>query len=276
MNPAEMNSEVLRLKAAHSLNPAFFMIRAAIYFALWSVLALLLSWLSLKQDRTSDSKCGKQMRMPSGPGLGVFIIPVTFAAIDWVMSLDPSWSSTIFGLIFVASWTMSALAFTILASAWLSQREPMNAVLRPSHFQDLGNLTLTLVMLWTCFAFSQYLIIWSGNLPEETTWYVARKHGGWGAIALAIAVLQFAFPFLILLSRAAKSSGRRLGLLALLILLMRALDVIWLIEPTFNRERLHFAWMEVVAPIAIGGLWLAAFFWGILRKALSAIHHSQH
>src|SRR5205814_4067662 len=129
--------------------------------------------------------------------------------------------------------TLSALALTILAMSWLSQREPMNGVLRPSHFQDLGNLTLTLVMLWTYFAFSQYLIIWSGNLPEETTWYVARKHGGWGAIALAIAILQFAFPFLILLSRAAKSSGRKLAMLAILILVMRIMDVIWLIEPAF-------------------------------------------
>lgn len=275
MNPAEMNTEVLRLKAAHYLNPSFFVIRAAIYFALWSVLALLLNWLSLKQDRTAESKCGKQMRMLSGPGLGIFVITVTFAAIDWVMSLDPSWSSTIFGLIFVASWTMSALAFTILASAWLSQREPMNAVLRPSHFQDLGNLTLTLVMLWTYFAFSQYLIIWSANLPEETTWYVARKHGGWGAIALAIAILQFAFPFLILLSRAAKSSGRKLATLALLILAMRALDVIWLIEPTFNRERFHLSWMDVVAPLAIGGLWLAAFSWQLQQRPLMPINDPQ-
>jgi len=275
MNAAEMSSPALRLKAAKYVNPSFFVTRAAIYFALWSVLALLLTWLSLKQDRTADLKCGKQMRLLSGPGLGIFVITVTFAAIDWVMSLDPSWSSTIFGLIFVASWTMSALAFTVLASAWLSQREPMNAVLRPSHFQDLGNLTLTLVMLWTYFAFSQYLIIWSANLPEETTWYVARKHGGWGAIALVIAILQFAFPFLILLSRAAKSSGRKLALLALLILLMRALDAIWLIEPTFNRQRFRLSWMDVVAPIAIGGLWLAAFSWQLLQRPLMPINDPQ-
>ncbi len=276
MNAEEMSrSAALQLKAAHYLNPSFFVIRAAIYFALWSLLALLLNWLSLKQDRTADPKCGKQMRMLSGPGLGVFVITVTFAAIDWVMSLDPSWSSTIFGLIFVASWTMSALAFTILATAWLSQREPMNAVVRASHFQDLGNLTLTLVMLWTYFAFSQYLIIWSANLPEETTWYVARKHGGWGAIALAIAILQFAFPFLILLSRAAKQSARKLAMLALLILAMRALDVIWLIEPTFNRERFHLSWMDVVAPIAIGGLWLAAFSWQLQQRPLVPINDPQ-
>src|SRR5436309_9572524 len=136
----------------------------------------------------------------------------------------------------------------------------MHAVLRPSHFQDLGNLTLTLVMLWTYFAFSQYLIIWSGNLPEETTWYVARKHGGWGAIALAIVILQFAFPFMTLLSRAAKKNSERLATLAVLILIMRGVDVIWLIEPAFNNsaeEHFHLSWMDVVAPLAMGGLWIA-------------------
>ena len=276
MDATEMSrSAALQLKAAKYLNPSFFVARAAIYFTLWSVLALLLNWLSLKQDRTADSKYGKQMRMLSGPGLGIFIITVTFAAIDWVMSLDPSWSSTIFGLIFVAAWTLSALAFTVLMMAWLSKREPMNTVLRPSHFQDLGNLTLTLVMLWTYFAFSQYLIIWSGNLPEETTWYVARKHGGWGAIALAIAILQFAFPFLVLLSRSAKQSARTLATLALLILVMRALDVVWLVEPTFNPGRFHLSWMDVVAPIAMGGLWLALFAWQLQQRSLMPINDPQ-
>src|SRR5713226_6759329 len=276
MNAEEMSrSAALQLKAAHYLNPSFFATRAAIYFALWSVLALLLNWLSLKQDRTADPKCGKQMRMLSGPGLGVFVITVTFAAIDWVMSLDPSWSSTIFGLIFVASWTMSALAFTILATAWLSQREPMKAVVRPSHFQDLGNLTLTLVMLWTYFAFSQYLIIWSGNLPEETTWYVSRKHSGWGVIAVMIAILQFAFPFRALLSRATKAISQKLAILVLLILVMRVADVIWLIEPTFNRDRFHLSWMDLLAPFALGGLWLATFTWQLQKRALIPLNDPQ-
>src|SRR6266571_2639100 len=212
------SSFALQQKAAHYLNPSFFTARAVGYFAIWSVLALLLNWFSLQQDRTADPKLRQRMQFLSGPGLVLFVLTVTFAAIDWVMSLDPAWSSTIFGLIFVAAWTLSALAFTILVSAWLSQRDPMNAVLRPAHFHDLGNLTLALEMLWTYFAFSQYLIIWSGNLPEETTWYVARKHDGWGAIALVIVILQFAFPFLILLSRAAKKSASRLAMLALLIL----------------------------------------------------------
>jgi len=275
-NAEEMSrSAALQQKAAHYLNPSFFTVRAVGYFAIWSVLALLLNWCSLQQDRTANPKLRKRMQVLSGPGLVLFVVTTTFASIDWVMSLDPAWSSTIFGLIFVAAWTLSALAFTILAMSWLSQREPMNAVVRPPHFHDLGNLTLTLVMLWTYFAFSQYLIIWSGNLPEETVWYVARKHGGWGVIALSIAILQFAFPFLLLLSRATKKSPRKLAMLAVLILIMRVIDVIWLIEPTYNRAGLHLSWMDMVAPIAMGGLWLATFAWQLQKRSLVPINDPQ-
>ncbi|MFS8085986.1 MAG: hypothetical protein ACMG6H_10180 [Acidobacteriota bacterium] len=265
----------LREKAAHYLNPPFFIGRAAVYFAIWSLLAMLLNWLSLQQDRTADAKLKKRFQIVSGPGLGVLILTITFASIDWVMSLDPAWSSTIFGLIFVASWSLSALAFVILTMAWLGNREPMNAVVRTSHFHDWGNLLLALVMLWTYFAFSQYLIIWSGNLPEETVWYVARNHGGWGAIALAIVILQFAFPFMTLLSRAAKNSPRKLAQLAVLILIMRVVDVIWLIEPSYNRERFHLSWMDIVAPLAIGGLWLATFAWQLQKRSLVPINDPQ-
>lgn len=275
-NRAEMAQvPALREKAAHYLNPAFFLTRAAIYFALWSVMALLLNWFSLQQDRTADSRLKKRLQMISGPGLGVLILTITFASIDWVMSLEPAWSSTIYGLIFVASWSLSALAFAILVMSWLSKREPMNAVVRTSHFHDWGNLMMALVMLWMYFAFSQYLIIWSGNLPEETVWYVARKHGGWGAIALAIVILQFFFPFMTLLSRAAKKSPQRLGMLAVLILVMRIVDVIWLIEPTYNREHFHLSWMDIVAPIAMGGLWLATFAWQLQKRALVPINDPQ-
>lgn len=266
---------VLKEKAAHYLNPAFFMTRAAIYFVIWGLMVLLLNWLSLQHDRTNDRRLAKRLQMISGPGLGVLILTITFASIDWVMSLDPAWSSTIYGLIFVASWSLSALAFGILVMSWLSQREPMNAVVRTSHFHDWGNLLLTLVMLWTYFAFSQYLIIWSGNLPEETIWFVARKHGGWGVIALGIVILQFVFPFLTLLSRAAKKSPQKLAQLAVLILIMRVVDVIWLIEPSFDPERFHVSWMDLVAPIAMGGLWIATFAWQLQKRSLIPINDPQ-
>ena len=275
-NRAEMDQvPALREKAAHYLNPAFFTVRALVYFAIWLLMMWLLNAWSLEHDRTANGRVLKRLQMMSGPGLGLLIITITFAAIDWVMSLDPAWSSTIFGLIFVASWSLSALAFGILVMSWLARREPMNAVVRTSHFHDWGNLLMALVMLWMYFAFSQYLIIWSGNLPEETVWYVARKHGGWGVIALGIVILQFAFPFLTLLSRAAKKSPQKLGMLALLILIMRVVDVIWLIEPSFNRERFHLSWMDLAAPVAIGGLWIATFAWQLQKRSLVPVNDPQ-
>ena len=274
-NAAVMNTTPALQQKAKYLNPSFFLIRAAIYFAFWSLLALLLNWLSLEQDRTADKNIRKRLQFVSGPGLGLLIISITFAAVDWVMSLEPAWFSTIYGLLFVASWSLSALALTIIVMSWLRKREPMIRIAQPAHFHDWGNLLLTLVMLWTYFAFSQYLIIWSGNLPEETTWYVARKHGGWGVIAIAIVILQFAFPFLVLLSRAAKKSSERLALLAVLILLMRFVDAVWLIEPAFNQEHFHLSWMDFAAPIAMGGLWLAAFSWQLEKRALVPINDPQ-
>jgi hypothetical protein len=275
-NRAKMDQvPALKEKAAHYLNPGFFTVRAAVYFAIWLLMMWLLNTWSLQHDRTANRRFSKRLQMISGPGLGLLILTITFASIDWVMSLDPAWSSTIFGLIFVASWSLSALAFGILVMSWLAQREPMNTVVRTSHFHDWGNLLMTLVMLWMYFSFSQYLIIWSGNLPEETTWFVARKHDGWGVIALAVVVLQFAFPFLTLLSRAAKKSAQRLGQLALLILLMRVIDVIWLIEPSYNPEQFHLSWMDIAAPIAVGGLWIATFAWQLQKRSLVAINDPQ-
>jgi len=270
-----MNQTDALKQKAHYLNPSFFIIRAFLYFALWSLMAMLLNWLSMQQDRRATKRIGKRLQIVSGPGLAILIISITFASIDWVMSLEPAWSSTIFGLIFVAAWSLSALSFTIVVMSWLSQRPPLSSVVQRAHFHDWGNLLLALVMLWTYFAFSQYLIIWSGNLAEETTWYVARKHGGWGVIALAIVVLQFAFPFMTLLSRAAKKSSERLATLALLILIMRVVDVIWLIEPAFTGEHFHLSWMDIVAPLAIGGLWIAWFAWQLQKRPLLPINDPQ-
>ena len=267
-NTTFMHETAALQQKARFLNPSFFILRSVLYFAFWSLLAVLLNWLSLEQDRTGQRRIRKRLQMISGPGLGLLIMSITFASIDWVMSLEPEWMSTIFGLIFVAAWSLSALAFSIVVMSWLSKRAPMDRVAQPRHFHDWGNLLLALVMLWTYFAFSQYLIIWSGNLAEETTWYVARKHGGWGVIAIAIVILQFAFPFLTLLSRAAKKSSDKLARLALLILIMRVLDVIWLIEPAFDREHFHLSWMDFVAPIGMGGLWIAAFAWRLQTRAL--------
>src|SRR5258707_14839948 len=211
---------VLKEKSKY-LNLPFFSVRAAIYFAIWWGLAYFLNRWSLLQDRTADPRYTKNMRVLSGPGMVLFVFTVTFASIDWFMSLDWEWSSTIYGFIFVAAWSLSALAFTIAVMAALSNQEPMNDVVAQLHFHDLGKLLLALGMLLSYFASSQFLLIWSGNLPEEINWYLPRTRGAWGAIVLVVIIFHFAFPFLTLLSRQTKRDLHKLALIAGMILLMR-------------------------------------------------------
>lgn len=257
------------------LNMPFFVARAAIYFAVWLVLAFFLNRWTKLQDQTGAREFTKRMRVLSGPGMVLIVFTVTFASIDWFMSLDPEWSSTIYGFIFVASWALSALAFVIAALAMLVKYEPLKTIVAPLHFHDLGKLLLALVMLWTYFAFSQFLIIWSGNLPEEIRWYHPRINGAWGALALAVIVLHFAFPFLFLLSRSLKRNPHKLVLVAILILVMRLLDLFWMITPNFTGEHFHISWMDVVAPLAMGGLWLGVFGWQLNKRTLIPVNDPQ-
>ena len=262
---------VLQEKSKY-LNLPFFTVRALIYFAIWLALAYFLNRWSLLQDRTADRKYTKNMRVLSGPGMVLFVFTVTFASIDWFMSLDWEWSSTIYGFIFVAAWGLSALAFTIAVMAALCREAPMHDVVAQMHFHDLGKLLLAFVMLWSYFAFSQFLIIWSGNLPEEIGWYIHRIHGTWGAIALVVIVLHFAFPFLFLLSRSFKRNAGKLVIVAVLILVMRLVDLLWMIAPNFPPEGFHVSWMDLVAPIAMGGLWLGVFARALTTRALIPIN----
>lgn len=273
---AEMSkTAALQQKARLYLNVPFFTGRAILYFAIWILFAYLLGKWSLEQDRTADIRFTKRMRMLSGPGLALMVLTVTFASVDWAMSLNPEWFSTIYGFLFVAAWTLSALAFVIAVAAPLSRREPLASAMRPSHFQDLGKLMLALVMLWAYFAFSQYLIVWSGNLPEEIQWYLPRVRGGWGVIALIVVFFHFAFPFLLLLSASLKRDPRKLLMLAGLILFMRIIDLFWMIMPEFSKS-FHVSWTDVVAPIAIGALWLAMFLWQLSRWPLIPINDPQY
>jgi hypothetical protein len=272
----ELEKHPILIEKSKYLNLSFFTLRAAIYLGVWLAFAFLLNRWSLLQDRTTDRQWGKRMRVLSGPGMVLFVFTVTFASIDWFMSLDPLWSSTIYGFIFVASWALSALAFTIAVMAALSKHEPMNNVVAQLHFHDLGKLLLALVMLWSYFAFSQFLIIWSGNLPEEIGWYLPRMHGAWGVIALTVVILHFAFPFLFLLSRSFKRNAGKLVIVAVLILAMRLVDLFWMIAPSFTHEYFHISWMDLVAPIGIGGLWLAFFARELSQRPLIPINDPQY
>jgi hypothetical protein len=262
----------VQFKAGY-LNLPFFIVRAIVYFGVWSALAYFLNRWSLAQDRTADNRYTKNMRLLSGPGMVALIFTVTFASIDWYMSLEPEWFSTIYGFIFVASWSLSALAFVIAAMATLVKENPLREVVAPLHFQDLGKLLLALVMLWAYFAFSQYLIIWSGNLPEEIAYYLPRIRGLWGGIVIAVALLHFAAPFLFLLSRDLKRDPRRLVLVALLILVMRMIDLLWLLVPAFKEH--HWVWLDVIALLGFGGLWLGLFAWQLAKRPLIPINDPQ-
>ncbi len=255
------------------LNLPFFTVRAVIYFAVWITLAFLLNRWSLAQDRTADNLYTKKMRQLSGVGMVVLIFTVTFASVDWYMSIEPEWFSTIYGFIFVAAWSLSALAFVIFVMARLFREEPMRRIVAPLHFHDLGKLLLALVMLWAYFAYSQYLIIWSGNLPEEIGYYIVRTHGAWGAIIVTIAILHFAAPFLFLLSRDLKRSPGKLVLVAGLVLVMRVVDLIWMLAPAFRDHK--WIWMDVIALIGFGGLWLALFTSQLSKRSLIPINDPQ-
>jgi hypothetical protein len=270
MNDQFMEKPALLDKTRY-LNLRFFVARAAVYFAIWMGIAYFLNAWSLAQDRTADPNTTKRMRFLSGPGLVFLVLTITFASVDWAMSLTPEWYSTIYGLLFVAAWSLSGLAFATALTSTLSRHEPFAQIIKASHFQDLGKLLLALVMLWAYFAFSQFLIIWSGNLPEEIHWYLPRVKGAWGVIALLVVIFHFGFPFLLLLSRRVKRDPRMLIMVAALVLFMRLVDLLWMIVPAFGHDS-HLGGMDilmlVLAQVGFGGLWLAAFLWQLGKRPL--------
>ena len=250
---------ILQQKALY-LNAGFFYARAAVYFAVWIALALTLSRWSAAQDAQAPAGDERRFRIVSGPGLVIYGITVTFASVDWIMSLDPHWFSTIFGMILMAGQALGALAFAVAVLAAAAEDEPFAGRLNATHLHDLGKLLFALVMFWAYLSFSQFLIIWAGNLPEEIPWFIERLHGVWQYVAVALVVGHFALPFLLLLSRDLKKNRRALASMALLILAMRFVDTYWLITPAFEHEGFPVHWMDLAAIVGLGGIWLAVFF----------------
>lgn len=263
--------ELLRHKQPY-LNLPFFLVRAAVYFAGW----LLLSWFfnrwSATEDREGPAVAHRKMGAMAGPGLLFWGFSVTFMSIDWVLSIDPKWFSTIFGMLFMASQALTAMAFLIALMVLLSYRRPMSEILTARHLHDLGKFLLALVMVWAYFSFSQFLIIWSGNLPEEIPWYLARLNGGWQYVALALVLGHFALPFALLLSRDLKRNFKLLAAIAVFILLMRFVDLYWLVAPCFRQASWGVSWMDFTAPIGLTGIWLAYFLRQLEKRPLMPLH----
>jgi hypothetical protein len=265
--PEAAHDAVIHAKAAYLNQPGVVM-RSIFYFVVWTWYAYRLSHWSNQQDRTGDESLMGKMRGISAPGLVVFTFVTTFAFIDWIMSLEPHWFSTIYGAMFLIGQVLESFAFVIALTIILSRKPPLREHITPQHFHDLGNMMFAFMVLWAYLSFSQFLIIWAGNLPDEIPWYLRRFRGGWGWVALAIVVFHFATPFVLLLMRSVKRNARRLLAVCFLMLAVRVVDVYWVIEPAFYNQQLKIHWMDFVMPVAVGGLWLAGYFWQLKSRPL--------
>jgi len=266
--PAEVLADPHLRHQAIYLNEPFFIARAALYFAIWCGFAWVLGRLSARQDQGRDKGLTRRMQIIAAPGLVLYCLTATFASIDWLMSLDSRWYSTIYGVYFVGGHAIAGMSFAVLVALYLSARGPMSAAFRPIHFHDYGKLLLTFVVLWAYFAVSQLIIIWSGNLAEEITWYRGRLLGGWSGVSLALVALHFALPFVLLLSREGKRNAGRLSAVAVLLLVMRWVDLHWLAAPAFSPDRPAFHWLDAATAIALGGIWVGAFAGRLARRPL--------
>ena len=254
------------------LNTPFFLVRAAIYFLVWNALSYFLNAWSLEQDRTGNPAFARRMQLLSGGGLVAYGLTITFASFDWLMSLEPHWFSTIYGVLIVGGQGLSALAFLIAVLVWLSRRPPLDRIVVPAHFHDLGNLLLAFVMLWAYFSFSQYLIIWSGNLPAEIAWYMHRLETGWRAVGITLILAHFVAPFVVLLSRQVKRQPDLLLKVAVGVLMVRLIDLFWLIAPEFHQNGIAVSWLDIVLPLALGAIWLGCFVWQLRGRAILPVH----
>jgi hypothetical protein len=253
------------------LTPRGFILRAIVCFALWSVLAFALSRFSLRQDETGDRTLGRRMQRLASASLCLYVILTTICAIDWLMSLSPNWSSTIYGFYVIAGQAVAALSFVILMALFLSSRPPLEGRFRSDHFHDYGKLLLAFTMIWAYFAVSQFVIIWSGNLPEETSWYMGRMLGGWKWFSVLLVFAQFVLPFVLLLSRNLKRDRTRLARVAGMMLVVRWLDVYWLAAPAFsNHVSIHP--LDVTTALALSGIWFFFFTRQLKTRSLLPIH----
>ena len=266
---------VLQHKAAY-LNLPFFFFRALLYFAVWIGLSFGIVHFGARYDRWLDTSALRKLKALSGAGILAYVVTMSFASFDWGMSLEPHWFSTIYGMHFVVGQGLSTLCVAVFVAARVSRHEPFSRWFEKSHFHDLGNLMLAFVMLWAYISFSQFLIIWSGNLPEETPWYLNRTSHGWQALALFLVGFHFFVPFTILLTRKSKRNARILARVAVAVFLIRYADVYWLIAPAFaHGGGPHVSWMDAVAVVTLGGLWVGLFVHNLRGKPLVSLQDAK-
>jgi hypothetical protein len=266
------------------MNTPMFILRAAAYFAVWLTFAYFLNRWSAEQDVDGADRNAIEKRLAkiSAPGLILLVFSVTFSSVDWAESLETNWYSTMWGFLFVARQGLTAFAFAIIALALLSRCEPLASRIKASHFHDLGKLLLAFVMLWAYFAFSQLLIVWSGNLTDEIPWYLRRFATSWGVLGVLLILFEFIVPFLMLLSRPLKRNVYALCGVVGLILAMRWIDLAWIVLPEYYHKGFRVTWFDFAVPLAMSSLWIAVFVWQLKKRPLlplqapnlaRALHH---
>ncbi|HTR42325.1 MAG TPA: hypothetical protein VMH87_11980 [Pseudomonadales bacterium] len=260
--------KILQQRAAFE-NPPAFIVRALVCFAIWTFIAWRLRQWSLQQDASADAAPTLKIRALSGPAIGIVPLTASFAFVDWAMSIEPDWSSTVFPVIILSSQILMAIAFAIIMLAW-TQNESSFRSFGQKPFHDLGNLLLAFVMFWTYVAFSQILIIYSANLPEEIGWYLRRNANGWIWLAGFIALFLFLVPFFLLLFRRVKKNIRLLTAIAFVILIVQATEMFWAIAPTFY-PHIHVHWMDFISWFGLGGIWLSVFLRNLSKHPLLAL-----
>jgi hypothetical protein len=272
---AEVAADHLLHHKALYLNPTAFVARFVVATALFTLLAHVLSKKSAEQDAHGDRGRAYSMQQVSGPGLLAFVVLSSFVGFDWLMSLDPHWFSSLYGAIFLAGSAVAALTFLILVANFLTRRQPMAAVYSAKRFHDFGSLLFAFVMFFTYLALSQFIIAYQGNLPEEVVWFEERFHGAWGYVAYGLLALHFFFPFLVLLHRSVKRRAALLSGMAAFVLLMRFVDLVWQSRPSLIRYEasgLGLSWLDLTAPVAIGGLFLCFFLRELAKRPLVPVH----
>ncbi len=252
--------DLIRSKQGY-LNTPFFIIRTIVYFAVWTLLALLLWRTSIGQDFNGyDPAQQTSFRKISAPGIIVYALTVTFAGFDWLMSLMPAWYSTIYGLYYFAGGLMSIMAFTAVVTVTLNRNKVLDTVISKEHYHDIGKLLFAFMIVWAYFAFSQYLLIWYANIPEETIYYRDRWVGSWKIVSVLIPIAHFVIPFILVMSRHIKRNPKLLRFWAIWLLVMHWVDLYWNVMPVFHATSAMPSWMDLATMMGIGGFFLF-FFW---------------
>lgn len=271
-DPNQVNADALLQYKHPYLNAPFFIARTVFYFAAWILITYLLTKWSRQQDEGGDPGLVRRMQNLSAPGLAIYGLTATFASVDWVMSIKPHWFSTIYGMIFMVTEALAAMSLVTFTVILLAKQKPFEGLVTPQVLHDYGNLLLTFTMLWAYLSFSQFLIIWAGNLREEIPWYMTRAKGAWVGVAVVLIIFHFAVPFLLLLSRFVKRRAQVLGWLAAGLLLMSLVDIFWLTVPAFERAGPEFHITDWLAILGMGGLWTWQFAGQLKGRPLLPLH----